>query len=78
MRPKKYPYLGRRKRQDTSSLMFSSWPILNEVPITEEVKVELGVEAKVGHSHPEMLIHLDVSGYIDFLVSSLLLVNQFN
>ena len=43
--------------------MFSSWPILNEVPITEEVKVDLGVEAKVGHSYPEMLIHLDISGY---------------
>ena len=63
MRPKKYPYLGKRKREETPSLMFSSWPILNEAPITEEVKVELGVEAKVGHSYPEMLIHLDVSGY---------------
>lgn len=63
MRPKKYPYSGRRKRQDTSSLMLSSRPIFNEVPIVEEVKVELGVEAKIGHSYPEMVIHLDISGY---------------
>lgn len=63
MRPRKYPYSGKRKKQETPSLIFSSWPILNEVPITEEVKVDLGVEAKVGHSYPEMLIHLDISGY---------------
>ena len=29
----------------------------------EEVKVELGVEVKIGHSYPETLIHLDISGY---------------
>lgn len=63
MRPCKYPYSGRRKRQDTSSLMLSSRPIFNEVPIVEEVKVELGVEANVGRSYPETIIHLDISGY---------------
>lgn len=63
MRPKKYPYLGKRKRQEILSPMFSARPILNEVPIVEEVKVELGVEANVERSYPEMLIHLDISGY---------------
>lgn len=63
MRPKKYPYLGKRKRQEILSPMFSARPILNEVPIVEEVKVKLGVEANVERSYPEMLIHLDISGY---------------
>lgn len=63
MRPCKYPFLGRRKKQETSSPLFSARPIFNEVPIVEEVKVELGVEAKIGRSYPEMVIHLDISGY---------------
>ena len=63
MRPKKYPYLGRRKKQDTSSPLFSARPIFNEIPIVEEVKVEFEVEASVGRSYPEILIHLDISGY---------------
>ncbi|HEW4357774.1 TPA: hypothetical protein ACPXTV_001921 [Streptococcus pneumoniae] len=63
MRPCKYPYSGRRKKQETPSPIFSARPIFDEVPIVEEVKVELGVEAKVGHSYPEMVIHLDISGY---------------
>ncbi|VKF58838.1 Uncharacterised protein [Streptococcus pneumoniae] len=63
MRPCKYPFLGRRKKQETSSPLFSARPILNEIPIIEEVKVELGVEANLGRSYPEMLIHLDISGY---------------
>ncbi|HGR3959789.1 TPA: hypothetical protein ACL4WW_001147 [Streptococcus pneumoniae] len=63
MRPCKYPFLGRRKKQETSSPLFSARPIFNEVPIMEELKVELGVEAKIGRSYPEMLIHLDISGY---------------
>lgn len=63
MKPCKYPYSGRRKGQKVSSPLFSARPILNEVLITEEVKVELEVEAKVGRSYPEMLIHLDISGY---------------
>ncbi|HHK7076527.1 TPA: hypothetical protein ACQXJ3_000058 [Streptococcus pneumoniae] len=63
MRPKKYPYSGRRKKQDTSSPLFSTRPIFNEILIVEEVKVDLGVEANVGRSYPEMLIHLDISGY---------------
>ncbi|CGF13267.1 Uncharacterised protein [Streptococcus pneumoniae] len=63
MRPCKYPFLGRRKKQETSSPLFSARPILNEVPIVEEVKVDLGVEANVGRSYPEMVIHLDISGY---------------
>lgn len=63
MRPKKYPYLGKRKKQETPSSLFSARPIFNEVPIVEEVKVELGVEAKIGRSYPEMVIHLDISGY---------------
>ncbi|HHA8755409.1 TPA: hypothetical protein ACOO83_001924 [Streptococcus pneumoniae] len=63
MRPKKYPYSGKRKKQETPSSLFSARPIFNEVPIVEEVKVELGVEANVGRSYPEMLIHLDISGY---------------
>ena len=45
MRPKKYPYLGRRKKQEKPSPIFSARPIFNEVPIVEEVKVEFGVEA---------------------------------
>ena len=63
MRPKKYPYSGRRKRPDTSSLMLSSRPIFNEVPIVEEIKVEFGVEASTGRIYPETIIHLDISGY---------------
>lgn len=63
MRPKKYPYLGRKKRQKIPSPLFSARPIFNEIPIIEEVKVELGVEANVGCSYPVMLIHLDISGY---------------
>ncbi|HGR4144178.1 TPA: hypothetical protein ACL4ZE_000441 [Streptococcus pneumoniae] len=63
MRPKKYPYSGKRKKQETPSSLFSARPIFNEVPIVEEVKVELGVEADVGRSYPVMLIHLDISGY---------------
>lgn len=63
MRPKKYPYLGRKKRQETPSPLFSARPIFNEVPIVEEVKVEFGVEANIDRSYPEMLIHLDISGY---------------
>ncbi len=63
MKPRKYPYSGRRKRQKVSSPLFSARPIFNKVPIVEEVKVELGVEAKIGHSYPEMVIHLDISGY---------------
>ncbi|MDG7363782.1 hypothetical protein ACLVSQ_07335 [Streptococcus pneumoniae] len=63
MRPKKYPYSGKRKKQETPSSLFSARPIFNEVPIVEEVKVELGVEANVGRSYPEMVIHLDISGY---------------
>lgn len=63
MRPKKYPYLGRKKRQETPSPLFSARPIFNEIPIVEEVKVEFGVESNIGHSYPEMLIHLDISGY---------------
>ena len=63
MKPCKYPYSGRRKRQEIPSPLFSARPIFNEVPIVEEIKVDLGVEAKVGHSYPEMLIHLDISGY---------------
>lgn len=51
MRPKKYPYLGKRKREEIPSPLFSARPIFNEVPIVKEVKVELGVEAKVGHSY---------------------------
>ena len=38
MRPKKYPYSG--KKQETPSPIFSARPILNEVPIVEEVKVD--------------------------------------
>lgn len=63
MKPKKYPYSGRRKKQEKPSPMFSARPIFNEIPIVEEVKVEFGVEAKIGRSYPEMLIHLDISGY---------------
>lgn len=63
MRPRKYPYSGKRKKQETPSSLFSARPIFNEVPIVEEVKVELGVEANVGRSYPETIIHLDISGY---------------
>lgn len=62
MRPKKYPYLGRKKKE-TPSPIFYAQPILNNIPIVEEVKVEFGVEASTGRSYPEMLIHLDISGY---------------
>lgn len=63
MKPCKYPYSGKRKRQEIPSPLFSARPIFNEIPIVEEVKVDLGVEANVGRSYPEMLIHLDISGY---------------
>ncbi|MDS8476411.1 hypothetical protein RLI80_10080 [Streptococcus pneumoniae] len=63
MKPCKYPYSGRRKRQDTSSPLFSARPLFNEIPIVEEVKVDLGVEANFWRSYPEMVIHLDISGY---------------
>jgi hypothetical protein len=63
MRPKKYPYSGKRKRQETLSPMFSARPILNEVPIVEEVKVKFEVEASMGRIYPETIIHLDISGY---------------
>ncbi|CBW38939.1 Phage protein [Streptococcus phage V22] len=43
--------------------MFSTQPIFNEIPIIEEVKVVLGVEASMGRIYPETLIHLDISGY---------------
>ena len=61
MKPKKYPYSG--KRQKVSSPLFPARPIFNVAPIVEEVKVEFGVEVNVGRSYPEMIIHLDVSGY---------------
>jgi hypothetical protein len=63
MKPCKYPYLGRRKRQETPSPLLSARPIFNEIPIIEEVKVDFKVEANVGYLYPEMLIHLDISGY---------------
>lgn len=63
MKPCKYPYSGRRKKQETPSPLFSARPILNEVPIVEEVKVDFEVEANFGRSYPEMVIHLDISGY---------------
>lgn len=63
MKPCKYPYSGRRKKQETPSPIFSARPIFNEIPIVEEVKVDLGVEVNFGRSYPEMVIHLDVSGY---------------
>nr|DAK15354.1 MAG TPA: hypothetical protein [Caudoviricetes sp.] len=62
MRPCKYPYLGRKKKE-TPSPIFHAQPILNKIPIVEEVKVELEVEVNIGRSYPEMLIHLDISGY---------------
>lgn len=62
MKPKKYPYSG-EKKQKTTSPIFSARPIFNEIPIVEEVKVDLGVEASMGRSYPEMVIHLDISGY---------------
>lgn len=61
MKPKKYPYSG--KRQKVSSPLFSARPIFNEVPIVEEVKVEFGVEASMGRMYPETIIHLDISSY---------------
>ncbi|HEU7697085.1 TPA: hypothetical protein VWD15_000672 [Streptococcus pneumoniae] len=67
MRPKKYPYSG--KRQETTSPLFSARPIFNVAPIVEEVKVELGVEAKVGRLYPETIIHLDISGYGNRVIS---------
>ena len=63
MKPKKYPYSGRKKRQEIPSPLFPARSNFNEIPIVEEVKVELGVEANIGRSYPEMLIHLDISGY---------------
>lgn len=63
MRPKKYPYQGRNKRQEILSPLFFTRPIFNEVPIAEEIKVEFGVEASTGRIYPEMIIHLDISGY---------------
>ena len=69
MKPKKYPYSGRRKRQETALPIFPTRPIFNTAPIVEEVKVELGVEAKVGRLYPETIIHLDISGYGNRVIS---------
>lgn len=63
VRPKKYPYSGKRKRQKIPSPLFSARPIFKEVPIVEEVKVEFKVEASTGRIYPETIIHLDISGY---------------
>ena len=63
MKPKKYPYSGRRKRQETALPIFPTRPIFNTTPIIEEVKIEFEVEADIGRSYPGMLIHLDISGY---------------
>ena len=63
MKPRKYPYSGRRKRQEIPSPLFPAQSIFNEIPIVEEVKVEFEVEANVARSYPEMLIRLDISGY---------------
>ena len=63
MKPRKYPYSGRRKKQEIPSPMLSARPIFNEVPIVEEVKVEFGVEASTGRIYPETVIYLDISGY---------------
>ena len=63
MKPKKYPYSGKRKRQETLSPIFSARPIFNEVPIVEAVNVLFRVEARMGRLYPETLIHLDFSGY---------------
>lgn len=63
MRPCKYPYSGRRKKQETPSPIFSARPIFNEVPIVEAVNIKFRVEASMGRIYPETLIHLDISGY---------------
>lgn len=62
MKPCKYPYMGRKKKE-TPSPIFYAQPILNNIPIVDEIKVDLGVEASTGRSYPEMLIRLDISGY---------------
>ena len=69
MKPCKYPYSGKRKRQETPPPIFSARPIFNEVPIVEEVKVEFGVEASTGRIYPETIIHLDISGYGNRVIS---------
>ena len=69
MKPCKYPYSGKRKRQETPPPIFSARPIFNEVPIVEEVKVEFGVEASTGRMYPETIIHLDISGYGNRVIS---------
>lgn len=63
MKPRKYPYSGSRETKETPSPIFYAQPILNNIPIVEEVKVDLGVEASTGRICPETLIHLDISGY---------------
>lgn len=62
MKPCKYPYRGRKKKENPSPIFYAQ-PILNNIPIVEEIKVDLGVEASTLRSYPEMLIHLDISGY---------------
>lgn len=52
-----------RKKKETPSPIFYAQPILNNIPIVDEIKVDLGVEASTGRSYPEMLIRLDISGY---------------
>ena len=69
MKPCKYPYSGKRKRQETPPPIFSARPIFNEVPIVEEVKVEFGVEASTERIYPETIIHLDISGYGNRVIS---------
>lgn len=62
MKPCKYPYLGKKKKE-TQSPTFYAQPILNNIPIVEEIKVELEVEVNTGRICPVTLIHLDISGY---------------
>ena len=52
-----------RKKKETPSPMFYAQPILNNIPIVEEIKVNLEIEVNTGRICPEMLIHLDISGY---------------
>lgn len=52
-----------RKGKKSRRHYFLHDQFLTRFQLWKEVKVELGVEAKIGRSYPEMVIHLDISGY---------------
>lgn len=53
-----------RKKKETPSPMFYAQPILNNIPIVDEIKVDLGVEASIGRSYWKFFIHDLVNEFV--------------